>query len=58
MTERERAEFIADMQNFRETMTPESAKEFREELYRCLHFDGTEEEYKELFFPKKNWKTY
>ncbi|MDR3329073.1 MAG: hypothetical protein LBS63_03050 [Prevotellaceae bacterium] len=58
MTERERNELLADMENFNNTMTEESAREFREELYRRVYFDGTEEEYKELFFPKKDWKTY
>jgi hypothetical protein len=55
MTEKERNEFLAYMRNFRETMTEESAREFREELYRRLHFDGDNKAYQELFFPKENW---
>jgi hypothetical protein len=53
MTERERNELIAYMQEFRNTMTEESAKEFREELYRRVHFKGNSKEYQELYFPKK-----
>jgi hypothetical protein len=54
MTERERNELHADMDNFIETMTEESAREFREELYRRVHFKGSNKEYQELYFPKEN----
>jgi hypothetical protein len=58
MTERDRNEFLTYVENFNKTMTEETASEFLESVYRRVYFDGTEEEYKELCFPKKNWKTY
>jgi hypothetical protein len=55
ITEQDRAKFMAFLENFRNTMTEESAKEFREEVYRRVHFKGDYKEYWKQFYPKGNW---